>query len=104
MSQSKPPILSVLAICCPLLIRGIFYFLSTATGRNFNEQVFGRYYTLGMLLMLGFYGAILLGPVGVGLALGIFARRRRETPAWLPWLALAANIITPLAMLLYLTH
>ena len=104
MSQSKRPRLSILAICCPLLIRGIFYFLATATARDFNERMFGRYYTLGTLLMLGFYAAIVLGLVGGGLALGVLACRRRERPAWLSWVALAANILAPLAVLLYLMH
>jgi hypothetical protein len=104
MSQSKPPILSILAICCPLLVWGIFYFLATATARAFNERMFGRYYTLGMLFVLGFYAAIVLGLVGRGLALGVLASRRRETPAWLSWVALAANILAPIAVLLYLTH
>lgn len=54
--------------------------------------------------MLGFYSSIVLGLVGIGLALGIVAHRRHETPAWLPWLALAANIAAPLAVLLWLTH
>jgi len=104
MSQRKPPILSIVAICCPLLIWGVFYFLATATARDFNERMFGRYYTLGILLMVGFYAAVVLGLVGLGLALGITARRHRETPSWLPWLALAANTVAPLAVLLWLTH
>ena len=102
--QTKPPILSIVALCCPLLIRGVFYFLASATARDFNERMFGRYYTGGMLLMLGFYAAIVLGLVGLGLALGAIACRRRETPAWLPWLALAANIFAPLAVMLWLKH
>jgi len=104
MGQSKPPVLSIVAISCPLLVRGVFYFLATATARDFNERMFGRYYTLGTLLMLGFYAAIVLGLVGLGLALGVTACRRRETPSWMPWLALAANIVAPLAVLLRLAH
>lgn len=102
--QRKSPILSIVALCCPLLIGGVFSFLASATARDFNELMFGRYYTGGMLLMLGFYAAIVLGLVGLGLALGTMACRRRETPAWIPWLALAANIVAPLAVLLWLTH
>jgi ABC-type Na+ efflux pump permease subunit len=104
MSQRKPPVLSIAAICCPLLIRGVFDFLGTAAARDFNERMFGRYYTLGMLLTVGFYAAIVLGLTGLGLALGVMARRRRETPYWLPLLALATNIVAPLAVLLWLTH
>lgn len=102
--QTKPPILSIVALCCPLLIRGVFYFLASAAGRAFNERMFGSYYTLGVLLMLGFYAAIVLGLAGLGLALGAIAYRRRETPVWLPWLALVANIVAPLTVLLWLTH
>ena len=104
MSQSKPPILSMVAICCPLMIRGVFYFLATATARDLNEQMFGRYYTLGMLLMVGFYAAIVLGLIGLGLALGVNARRRHETPSWMPWLAFAANIVAAFAVLLSLAR
>jgi hypothetical protein len=104
MSQSKPPILSIVAICCPLLIRGVFFFLSTAAAREFNERIFGRYYTLGMLLMVGFYAAIVLGLISLGLALGVNARRRYETPSWMPWLALVANIVAAFAVLLSLTR
>lgn len=102
--QAKPPIFSILALCCPPLILGVFYFLASPTARDFNERMFGRYYTGGMLLMLGFYTAIMLGLVGLGLALGALACCRRESPAWLQWLALAANIVAPLAVLLWLTH
>ena len=104
MSQPKPPTLSILAICCPLSILGVFYFLATAAARGFNDRVFGHYYTLGMLLMVGFYAAIVLGLFGLGLLLGVIAWRRRETPSWMPWLALAANGLAPLAVLLWLTH
>jgi hypothetical protein len=104
MSQSKLPILSIAAICCPLLIRGVFSFLATTTARAFNDRMFGSYYTLGMLLMVGFYAAIVLGLMGLGLALGITARRRHEMPSWMPWLALAANSVAALSVLIYLAH
>lgn len=103
-SQSKLPILSIVAICCPLLIRGVFSFLSSAAGREFNERVFGRYYTLGMLLMVGFYAVIVLGVIGLGLALGASARHRCEKPSWMPWLALAVNIVAAFGVLLGLTR
>ena len=103
-NRSNRPVLSIAAIACPLLIPGVFSFLATAAARDFNERIFGRYYTLGMLLMVGFYAAIVLSFVSLGLALGVMARRRRETPSWLPWLALGANIAAPLAVLIYLTH
>jgi uncharacterized membrane protein YvlD (DUF360 family) len=103
-SRSIRPVLSIAAIACPLLVPGVFSFLATAAARDFNERIFGRYYTLGRLLMVGFYAAIVLGFVSLGLALGVMARRRRETPSWLPWLALAANVAAPLAVLVYLTH
>jgi hypothetical protein len=57
-----------------------------------------------MLLMVGFYAAIVLGLMGLGLALGVIARRRHEMPSWMPWLALAANSVAALAVLIYLTH
>jgi hypothetical protein len=92
---------SVIAICCPVLLVGMIFFLETPQGRAFNEQLFARYYTLGALLMLGFYGAIGFCLVVFGLTLGVIACVRRETPLWLPCLAVVANVLAPLAVLRY---
>jgi len=100
-SHPKRSVCSVLACCCPVLLLGIQFFLGTEQGRHLNEQLFARYYTAGALLMLGFYGAIGLCLVLLGLALGVIALIRRETPFWLPCLAVAANALAPLVILSY---
>lgn len=91
-----------MAICCPVLLAGIYFFFETAQGRHFIEQLFARYYTAGMVLMLGFYGAIGLGLGLLGLILGVSAFIRRETPFWLPGLAVTVNVLVALAVLSYL--
>ena len=102
-SHRRCALCSAVAICCPVLLLGMFLFLATRQAQAFNEHLFARYYTLGMLLMLGFYSAIGLGLVGLGFILGVIACIRREAPFWLPWLAVTVNALAPLAVLLYLT-
>ena len=92
-----------MAICCPILLLGIPLFLETEQARHLNEQLFARYYTGAMVLMPAFYGAIGLCLALVGLTLGVIAFVRRETPIWLPWLALTVNALVQLAALIYLT-
>jgi hypothetical protein len=104
MKQTKLPILSLLGLCCPFLLWGVFSFLASAAGRDFNEQIFGRYYTAGALLMLACYAMIVLGLMGSGIALGALARARNETPAWFPWMTLLSNMLASLAILRWLTH
>jgi Kef-type K+ transport system membrane component KefB len=72
---------------------GALYFLTTQEGRNFNERVFGRYYTAGAILMLGAWGAFFIGVFALGVAATVVARRRRESPAWMPNVALAAGLV-----------
>ena len=96
------PALSILALVCPAVLLAIVLFLSTQQGRNFNEWLFGRLYTLGAILMLGFYGAISLCLLGSGFVLGITACIRREAPLWFPYLALATNVIVPIAIMRFL--
>jgi hypothetical protein len=98
------PAYSIAALCCPPVVLGIIYFLSTQQGRDFNERVFGRYYTLGALLMLGAYGVLVFGLLAAGVAASIAARRRHESPSWMPKLALVVNLVIPIGFLLYRSY
>src|SRR5262245_44069326 len=98
--RAKWPICSIGAICCMVVIVAVFAFLATPQGRAFNENVFGRYYTAGMVLAFGVYGLGGLGLFATGVVLAITAWIRKEKPAWLRRLALATNIVLPLVAFL----
>lgn len=98
---SPAPTRSLGAIACAVTMWGIFLFLTTEAGRRFNEDVFGRYYTLGALMMMGTYAAIGLSLLGGGAVLTWRAIAREERPSWLPRAALIANLAAPVAWLLF---
>ncbi len=100
--RSKLPVCGVLAVCCPILILGLRFFVESPQGRHFNEVWFGRYYTAGMVLAHGFYLTIGLGLALVGFTLGAIALIRREKFPWLAWIAVGVNALAPLAILSYL--
>lgn len=85
------PLLSGFAICCALLAAGVVWFLETPQGREFNEDVFGRFYTLGAIMVLAFYGALTFGLLTLGVAATVWAWRRGEPALW-RWLALLAYL------------
>jgi hypothetical protein len=87
---------SVTAILCAVLLVAVAWFLRTPDAQIFNERVFGRYYTAGMLMMLGFYGATAVGLVGGGLIAAVLACVRREMPPGLRWSAVAASLVGPM--------
>jgi hypothetical protein len=97
---SPTPIRSLGAIACAATMWGIFWFLTTEAGRQFNEDVFGRYYTLGALLMMGTYAAIGFGLFGGGIFLTWRAIANEERPPFFPRLALIVNLAAPAAWLL----
>ena len=84
--RSKRPACGVLALCRPILILGLKFYVESPHGRHFNEEWFGRYYTAGIMLAHGFYGTIGLGLALLGLTLGAIAFIRRENPPGLPGL------------------
>ena len=96
------PACSIGAIACMAVIVAAFAFLATPQGQAFNERVFGRYYTAGMVLAFGVYG---LGGLAVfisGVVLAVLAWRRHEEPQWLRRLAVFTNVVAPIvAFLLY---
>ena len=95
---------SSVSLCCPLLVVGIIYFLSTPQGIAFNERTFGRLYTLGALLMIGAYGAVIIGLLALGTFLALTARRKNESPSWIPTLALVLNAGLPIGFFLYTSY
>jgi hypothetical protein len=102
--DAKPPIWSIASLACPLTLISLFVFLASPQGQAINERVFGRFYTLGALLMLGAWGVVFVGGLAIGIAAAIKGLRRRESPTWLPKLALAVNVAPPLAAFLYRSY
>ena len=97
MVDRRPPIRSLGAIACAAAMWGIFWFLTTAAGRQFNEDVFGRYYTLGALMMMGTYAVIGFSLFGGGIFLTWRAIASEEQPPFFPRLALIMNLAAPAA-------
>jgi hypothetical protein len=95
------PIRSLGAIACAVVMWSIFWFLTTEAGRQFNEDVFGRYYTLGALMMMGTYAVIGFSLFGGGIFLTWRAIANEERPAFFPRLALIVNLAAPVAWLLF---
>ncbi len=54
--MDQRPIRSIIAMICPCAGVAVCAFFTTAQGRRFNEEVFGRYDTAGAILMPGAYG------------------------------------------------
>jgi hypothetical protein len=52
-SDRRFPTCSIGAIACMVVIVATVAFLATPEGQAFNERVFGRYYTVGMILAFG---------------------------------------------------
>ena len=98
----RVPVCSLGAIACMAAIVATFAFLTTPEGQSFNERVFGRYYTAGMVLAFGVYGLGGLAAFITGVVLAVLAWRRREEPRWLRQLAVFSNIVLPIvAFVLY---
>src|SRR5687768_9632498 len=95
------PIRSLGAIACAVVMWSIFWFLTTESGRQFNEDVFGRYYTLGALMMMGTYAVIGFSLFGGGIFLTWRATAEEERPPYFPRLALIVNLAAPVAWLLF---
>lgn len=94
---STTPVRSLGAIACAVAMWSIFWFLTTEAGRQFNEDVFGRYYTLGALMMMGTYAVIGFGLFGGGVFLTWRAIANEEQPPIFPRLALIVNLAAPAA-------
>lgn len=100
----KLPACSIGALACIAVIVATFTFLTTPEGQAFNERVFGRYYTAGMVLAFGVYGLGGLAAFVAGVVLAVLAWRRREEPRWLRRLAMFTNIVLPIAAFLLYSY
>ena len=99
---AKRPVYSGMAIGCAFLLLGLRIFLGTPQGHHLIDQLFARHYTAGPVLLLGFYGAIGLALGLLGLIFVIIAFIRRESPHWLPFLAIALNALAAVVVLSHL--
>jgi uncharacterized membrane protein YhaH (DUF805 family) len=101
-ADRRVPACSIGAITCTVVLMATFAFLATPSGQSFNERVFGRYYTVGMILAFGVYGLGGLATLVTGAVLAVQAWRRREEPAWLRHIAVFTGVVLPIvAFLLY---
>lgn len=87
---------SLLAVGASLALLRFVYWLGTSAANAFNEQVFGRYYTAGAILMIGAYALVFFTLVGIAVASCAFAWMRNEVPVWLRWTATLISAIAPL--------
>lgn len=95
-NPSRPGVCSGLALALSLILIGFAFWARTPEAAEFNRQTFERFYTAGMILMLGFYGLVCFGLAGAGVAAAIFAWIRKEVPVWLRWVGTVMSIIGPL--------
>lgn len=101
MPEDAPPDsrkLSGISACVSLALVGFAYWVAgpgTATFNALNDRMFGRYYTAGAILMIGFYGLAFFGVVGIALAAAILSWIRKEEPRWLVRCALVVALVAP---------
>src|SRR5215475_2771805 len=98
LEKLKPPVCSIASLACPVVLVALGWFLTTPQGNEFNRQLFERLYTLGAILMTLLWGFVFIGGVILGIGLGIRAWHAKETPAWLPKLAISISIALPVVV------
>ena len=100
-TQRNSMVLSVVSICTSIALMGVVYWL-TGPGLNefneFNERIFGRYYTAGAILMIGVYSLAFISIVGVVVVATATAWIRKEQPRWLTWTATILAVVAPIVV------
>lgn len=91
-ADTKAPqaVCAALSLASPLILLGMYLFLSTEWGGRWFDKYSLRNYGSGIVtfaLLLLVVAAIMI----FGVAMGLWALRRRERPRWLASLALALN-------------
>lgn len=103
--QYNSTVLSAMAICTSVTLVGVTYWV-TGPGVNefnaFNERVFGKYYTAGAILMIGFYSLAFFSIVGVAVVATAIAWLRTGQPRWLTWTATVGTIVAPIVAVNFL--
>lgn len=101
-TQRNPTALSVGSLCTSIALVAVIGWL-TGPGLSefnaFNERIFGRYYTAGAILMLGFYGLVFFAISGTAIAAAAMGWLQKGQPRWLTWAAILAAIVAPIVAL-----
>ena len=92
----KAPVASAAAIFNGALLVGYSAWLASPAANEFNERVFGPYYTAGAIVTILFHGFIFFLLAGTAAGSAIYAWFRKEGPRGMVWAAVAAAVIAPL--------
>lgn len=98
MTSAKPPrrICTAISGACPLLLFGLYLFMSSVRGKHLYDAFAGR--NLGTAVVA--YAIVIITVAAllfVGLGMGLWAAVRRERPVWLARTILAVNALLALA-------
>lgn len=97
-AATTPPrrVCTVIAGACPLLLLGLYLFLSSSRGGRMYDAFAGRNLGTGLVA----YGILIIAVAAllfIGIGLGLWAVVRRERPVWLARTILAVNALLALA-------
>lgn len=97
-AAAKPPrrVCTAIAGACPLLLLGLYLFMSSVRGKHMYDTFAGRNLGTAVVayaMVINTVAALLL----VGLGMGLWAVVRRERPVWLARIILAVNALLALA-------
>jgi len=86
----------MISLACPMLIVGLYLFLTTSRGTRLYDNFASRDIGSGIAAMVMLF-LVMAGLLILGVVTSVCAIRRREQPAWLSRVSLAAHLLAILA-------
>ena len=95
-APQNPALCSATSIGISGLLVAYSYWLRTPAANEFNERLFGQYYTAGAILMLACHGLAFFSLTGASAAATFFSWARKEGPLAILWIATITTIVAPI--------
>lgn len=96
--RKNSPVFAIAALLADAVMVASVYWV-TGPGmqsfNEFNEKIFGHYYTAGAIAMIGVYVLAFTVLLGIALAATMVSWIRREFPFWITGAATAATLTAP---------